>query len=73
MSLVGVVGHEKLGSYHIRIDIKKFWKVAETLPNIEVNGKMVNESFFLRLRYDSEGNLKNTFSNISKTLNLTYN
>jgi hypothetical protein len=34
---------------------------------------MINESFFLRLRYGSEVNLKNTFSDISKKLNLTYN
>jgi hypothetical protein len=65
--------HEKFGLYNIRIDIKKFWEVAETLPDVEVNGKMINESLFLNLRYDSDGNLKNTFSDISKMLNLTYN
>ena len=64
--------HEKIGLKGITFDIKKFWEVAETLPDVEVNGKMVNESFFLHLRYDSEGNIKNTFSDISKTLNLTY-
>jgi hypothetical protein len=65
--------HERFRLKAIAFDIKKFWEVAETLPDVEVNGKMINESLFLHLRYDSDGNLKNTFSDISKMLNLTYN
>jgi hypothetical protein len=65
--------HEKFGLKGITFDIKKFWEVAETLPDVKVNGKMVNESLFLYLRYDSEDNIKNAFSDISKTLNMTYN
>jgi hypothetical protein len=65
--------HEKFGLKGITFDIKKFWEVAETLPKVEVNGKMINESLFLQLRYDSAGNIKNSVSDISKTLNMTYN
>jgi hypothetical protein len=43
--------HERFRLKDIVFDIKKFWEVAETLPDVEVNGKMINEFLFLHLRY----------------------
>lgn len=72
-SMRGNTLHDKFKSKSNAFDIAKFWETAETLPDVELNGQTINESVFLHLRFNTDGSLKNTFSQISKEFNLTYN
>ena len=54
-------------------DLIEFWKTTETLPNVVLNGRAFSESFFLHFRFNNDGSLKKTCSQIAKDLDLTYN
>lgn len=54
-------------------DLNDFWKTTETLPTVVLNGRIFSESFFVHCRFNNDGSLKKTYSQISKDLGLTYN